>query len=518
MGTQNKILRENLTDLKIQNMRPEKRHVATNGKKVVTPLLAGERLEVWDNDVKQMYLRVSHTGRKTFLLLSRVKGSTKQSRYTLGQYLDPKAREAIPSAFNPIEETPFLTLAQARDKARTYLNMMRSGKTPLKGKDAKLDAVKKQEIAKRTENARLENSFSKVRDRFLAAKAPLPDGGDAPISKGKPKQGGKRLRHTTYGEYKRLLNEACLKDWAGAPIDSITRREIRVALETVEQEVSHIAAHKLFAVLRTLFNWAVKQDILETNPMAGMEPPEGAEARDRVLTDDELAVVYKCLDATGIFAAPYRLLALTGQRLKEITKLELNEVNSLDGDAPYIELSAARTKNKLPHVVPLAPMAVDLLRDALEKRIDAPSCSFVFTTNKKTPISGFSKCKKFLDAAIKNHMEELKKVARKNKDKKEMDRLNQMFATPWRIHDLRRTVVTGMNSAGILPHVVEAVVNHISGPAKAGVAGVYNKALYLPERRQVLCSWADHITRLTNPEAKPAKVVPLRTANTYKKK
>ena len=79
---------------------------------------------------------------------------------------------------------------------------------------------------------------------------------------------------------------------------------------------------------------------------------------------------------------------------------------------------------------------------------------------------------------------------------------------PWTLHDLRRTVVTGMNELGIAPHVVEAVVNHVSGRAKAGVAGVYNRAAYAIEKRTALQAWADHLDQVLGHDTR--KLIPLR--------
>ncbi len=80
----------------------------------------------------------------------------------------------------------------------------------------------------------------------------------------------------------------------------------------------------------------------------------------------------------------------------------------------------------------------------------------------------------------------------------------------WRLHDIRRTVVTGMNEKlRIEPHVVEAVVNHVSGAAKAGVAGVYNRAQYLEQRKAALQAWANHLMALVG-DAPEDNVVDLR--------
>jgi integrase len=165
------------------------------------------------------------------------------------------------------------------------------------------------------------------------------------------------------------------------------------------------------------------------------------------------------------FGAVLRLLLLTGCRLNEIARLQWEEVNGAT-----LEIPGSRTKNHLPFVIPLSPDAqsnlpreVNLKNFPREGRISA----FVFTTNGTTPISGWSKVKRRLDA--------------------------EMGSVPsWRIHDLRRTAATGMASVGIQPHIIEAVLNHVSG-AKAGVAGTYNRFAYAEEKREALTRWAAHI-------------------------
>lgn len=511
------IQRENLTDLKIKNLRAEtKAAAATGGKKAAAiPLAAGERLEVWDADVRQMYLRVSHTGVKTFFLFGRVKGSTKQNRYSLGQYVDAAvATTAAP--FDPMAETPFLTLAQAREKARAYLMLMKSGTDP---KAALADADEratqeaeraKQEAQRQREDAtaKLENAFAKVRERFLTAKKPL-DAKGSTADKGKSK-GGKRLKPNTYKEYCRVLRSEDFAAWDPKPVNEITRKDVRTAIQAIEDRISHITANKAFAFIRAFFNWAADLDLVEIAPTANMKPPEKAEARNRVLSDAELRVVWQSLAAADAFEAPYKLLALTGQRLKEITELRTSEIYDLDGDAPYIELPGDRAKNGLPHIIPLAPLAADVLRNALAKRVAPAACPYVFTTTGKTPISGYSKAKGYIDEAVAERVAKLINATVEAGDNAEAERLGKMFGAEWVLHDLRRTFVTGLNSKGVAPHVVEAIVNHISGAAKAGVAGVYNKALYLPERRAALNMWADHIAALLNPNRSGAKVIHMR--------
>jgi integrase len=138
------------------------------------------------------------------------------------------------------------------------------------------------------------------------------------------------------------------------------------------------------------------------------------------------------------------------------------------------EIPASRTKNKLPHVVLLSDPVIGIIQSqkALQEVIGKSGYVFTCTGN---PFSGWSRSKQRLDG--------------------------RAGIEPWRLHDLRRTMVTGMNEMGTQPHIVEAIVNHISGH-RSGVAGVYNRALYLEERRQPLDSWADHVVALLKTNAK----------------
>jgi integrase len=169
-------------------------------------------------------------------------------------------------------------------------------------------------------------------------------------------------------------------------------------------------------------------------------------------------------------------LLLTGCRLNEVAAMTRGE---LSDDGATWTIPSSRTKNKRAHVVPLPPLARAIIAGV--KPI-ASAASYVFTTNGRSAISGWSAIKKVLDAA--------------------------MGATsPWRLHDLRRTAATGMADIGIPPHIVEAALNHVSG-AKAGVAGTYNRAAYANEKRAALERWALHIERLVS-RGEPDKVVNL---------
>jgi integrase len=281
-----------------------------------------------------------------------------------------------------------------------------------------------------------------------------------------------------------LIPKGLAERWRDRPIAEIdghdihgiideTRRMGAPGLERRSDGETESRARAMFAVLSILFRWLVQRRRIDRNPCADVHRPAAASARDRVLSDTEIVNFWAAADSVGeLFGPLLKLLLLTGCRLNEVAgmgRIELSE------DGATWDIPGARTKNRRPHRVPLAPLAQKILADAAGKG------ELVFTTNGRTPVSGWSKLKKRLDAAMR--------------------------IPPWRLHDLRRTTATGMADIGIPPHIVEAALNHVSG-AKAGVAGTYNRAAYLPERKAALERWAKHVAGLVI--GKPASVVPIR--------
>jgi integrase len=192
--------------------------------------------------------------------------------------------------------------------------------------------------------------------------------------------------------------------------------------------------------------------------------------------------------ATGTLSEPFatvmRFLLLLGCRRDELAKLHLDEVSD---DLETLRIPSERTKNHRPFEVHLPPLAVQLL--ASVRRLDG--CCYVFSTNGRTPVSGWSKVKRRLDAAM------LQLAHQERGDAYQLE--------AWRIHDLRRTCATGMSAIGIAPHIVEACLNHVSGH-KAGVAGTYNRNTYEPEKRIAWARWATHVEGIVT--GKPTNVVP----------
>lgn len=263
----------------------------------------------------------------------------------------------------------------------------------------------------------------------------------------KPKSHTERLRHIT-------------RDWRifnDVPIQEIGRRQIAIRLGEIAECHGPVAANRSRSTLSAFFSWAMGEGLVEVNPIIGTNKQGEERARDRVLSWEEIVAVWSALGEDH-HASIVRLLLLTGQRRQEVAGMEWSEIHL---DEAMWKLPADRTKNGRPHEVPLSHQAIRIV-DHLERRTDRANV-FGFGVG---PFSGFSRCKARFDqrCGVRN----------------------------WTLHDLRRTVVTGMNELGIAPHVVEAVVNHVGGH-RAGVAGVYNRAKYADEKRIALQKWADHL-------------------------
>lgn len=270
-----------------------------------------------------------------------------------------------------------------------------------------------------------------------------------------------RLKPRSYEEVERHLS----KNWrcfATNPVGNIDRGQISLALEEMAQSHGPIAANRARASLSALFSFALSLGLVDQNPVVGTIRPGREIKRDHVIRDANLATIWQhCRDSD--YGRIIKLLLLTGQRRDEVGNMRWSE---LDLDNAMWTLPSSRTKNGRPHEVPLSVQSVTILRHAPRILVR----EYVFGVG-KSGFSGWSKSKASLDR-----------------------RLSQLAQSvpPWRVHDLRRTAATGMASLGVAPHVVEAVLNHVSG-ARAGVAGIYNRATYRDEKRDGLDRWGARI-------------------------
>jgi integrase len=269
-------------------------------------------------------------------------------------------------------------------------------------------------------------------------------------------------RPRTLVETKRALN----RHWQplhDLPAATVSRRDVSARLLELSRTSGTVGANRARANLSAAFVWAMKAGLVDHNPVVGTIKGEET-SRERVLTPAELSAIWSATADLNGYDAIVRLLMLTGARKSEVGGMAHAE---LDRDRALWTLAGERTKNGLPHEVPLSRQALAIVGEFPE----LPGRPYLFGRGGRSPFSGWSRSKERLDA-----------------------RIAEQRGAPlpaWTIHDLRRSAVTIMAEEAIAPpHIIEAVVGHVSGH-KNGVAGVYNRAAYRIEKAVALERWGD---------------------------
>jgi integrase len=273
-----------------------------------------------------------------------------------------------------------------------------------------------------------------------------------------------QAKNKTVAEVERTVARELLPTWGHRAVSDITRRDIRDLIDGIADRGAPIMALRVHAYVHRFFRWCVGRDIIETNPATDLPKPASAKQRDRVLSDEELTAVWKAAGELGWpFGVAIRLLILTGARRNEIGQLKWSEIK---GDV--IALDGARTKNAEPHTIPLSNAASTILHCVPRIANSEP----IFTTNGTTSISAWSRAKRNLDdlSGVKD----------------------------WRIHDLRRTVATGLQKLGVNLQTIEAVLGHTSG-SRSGVVGVYQRHSFDAEKRAALDAWGTYVMAVVQP-------------------
>lgn len=405
---------------------------------------------IWDHGgketVKGFGLKVTPAGSKVYVFQYRI--------------ARPGEAQRTPAARWTIGRHGKLTPDQARKEAKRLAALVAQGIDPREQQAAQF-AAKDEAARHAAEQARLEAelAFNRMADLWLVHYEQ------------------EKERRPSSVRLARLVVEKHLKPaLANKPLPSIARTDIQSIIDAIPPRQKAMR-RAVFAYASVLFGWAVKRGNMSANPLASMEKPEAPKARDRVLSDAELAAVWAATAELGDpFQAFFRLLILTGQRRSEVAGIQWAE---LDRATATWTLPSTRAKNEAAQIVPLSLGAVAEL-DRLANGEAWPKAGLALTTTGKTPISGISKAKAALDSAITTH---------RNGD-----------ALPnWRIHDLRRTLATGLQRLGVRFEVTEAVLNHVSG-ARAGVAGIYQRHDWKAEKRTALDAWARHVEALLMPK------------------
>jgi integrase len=258
------------------------------------------------------------------------------------------------------------------------------------------------------------------------------------------------------GEISRLLRREVGRPWAGRSIHEITKRNVVEVVTAIEQRGAPVGANKALKSIKTFLRWCVGRAVLDQSPAEGVPLPTKEVTRDRVLDDEELArIILTARQIGGPYGGIVEFLALTGQRREEVARLQW--------ESRIWTIPKSRTKNAKAHVVHLSEQAL-----AAVKRADQRG-PLVFSLLGTKPFQEFSRAKR------------------------ELDQLSEV--TGWRLHDLRRTCVSGMARLGVAPHVADKILNHQSGTI-SGVAAVYQRHQFLAERRAALDQWGAHVSQL----------------------
>jgi integrase len=268
---------------------------------------------------------------------------------------------------------------------------------------------------------------------------------------------GKR-RERTLLEIRRHL-ERNLAPLHRLHIKKIDRRRVADELARLTVENGAVQSNRTRSSLSAFLNWCVGEGYIDVN-MAIQTNKHEEIARNRVLSDAELKTIWTALPERSDYRDLIRLLILTGQRLREIANLSWSEV---DFAKAIITLPPSRTKNNREHIVPLSPPVLEILkqRERDERELVFGSGGHGF--------SGFSKAKRLLDERAK-------------------------LKAPWVVHDIRRSVATGLAKL-VQPHIVECVLGHVGG-FRAGIASTYNLHAYEDEKRNALNLWGRHVKTL----------------------
>jgi integrase len=381
------------------------------------------RAEIPDGLIPGLYLVCQSSGVKSWAVRYRIGGRPR--KLTLGRY-------------------PAIDLANARELARRTLVSVASGRDP---------------ASEKAEARRVAGELAgPSRDRFDSAAALFIE-----------RYAKANTKEQTWRESKRLLATHVLPLWGSRRVQEIARRDVVELMDAIVDRGAPVSANRTLAVIRRMFGWLVERGVIVSNPCTDVRAPTAEKSRDRVLSDDELrAVLQACDRLNEPFGALIRLLALTAQRRDEVGQMTWREV---DLDTRLWVIPKERAKNGIAHEVPLSEPAVRVLAGV--HRISG-SRGLVFTTTGETPVSGFSKIKKRLDAALPD-------------------------APPWVLHDLRRTAASGMARLGVNLPVIEKVLNHTSG-SFGGVAGVYQRHQFADEKRAALDAWAAHVEAIVGKE------------------
>jgi integrase len=414
-------LKRNLTDRYLRSLK--------GGKE-------GKPYDIRDSEIRGLRVRVMPSGERTFVLLARFQHGADPTRRALGAY-------------------PAVSLAEAREKARKWRELIKRG----------IDPAQEEERERAAELRKQKTTFAAVAEDFIREKLPNE-------SKGR--------------EVERDIRRVFIPVWGKRPAVDITALDVRTIIKRVRDEGKIYQAHNLLGYARRLYNWSIGQHCygIETSPCDRLNPEDivgEKRARTRILSDAELRAAWMAADGLGYPYAPlFKLLMLTGARRSEVAEAQWREV---DLAKKIWTIPAERMKADAAHVVPLSNDALAVLQSL--PRFERGDYLFSTTFGAK-PVNSFHKAKIKLDGAMLKLLGDLSDFV---------------------VHDIRRTVRTGLSA---IPNISDLVRELVIGHTKPGLHKVYDQHTYLNEKRVALDAWAARLRSIVEPP--PANVVELARA------
>jgi integrase len=338
---------------------------------------------------------------------------------------------------------PVLTLEQARIKAAHWRDLITKG----------VDPAVEEERARLAEQRKRANTFAAVAEDFIRDKVST-----------------ERAGRAVTGDLRREF----MSVWGNRAIAEITPRDVRAIIKAVKDRGAPYQAHNLLVLARRLFSWAIDQHVygLETSPCDRLKPkaiigPKAA--RTRIFTDREWRAFWNATEAMLYPYGPlFRVLALTGQRRSEVAEARWRE---FDLAAKLWTIPPQRMKADAAHVVPLTVPVLAILESL--PRFDGGDYLFTSTGGGK-PISGFNRAKRALDSKMMAALGEL---------------------PPFVLHDIRRSVRTGLSALPVPDLIRELVIGH----TKPGLHKIYDQHAYTEEKRHALELWATRLQSIVKP-------------------
>jgi integrase len=427
---------EALTDLRVKAAKPPATGI----------------LELWDSKCVGLCLRIMASGVRSWSFRYRPRGGGGFRRVTFGKY-------------------PALTLSEARERGDTLRLAVRAGSDPQH--DTQMQVSKR-----RDEEQRQTLTFNEIADLYIERYA--------------------KQRKASWANDAGYLRRHCRPEWGNYPAHSITKQDAARLVGDIKQRTP-IGANRTRSVLAKVFAWAIDEGYFAANPMTGVKKPhrEG-KGRDRVLTDDELRVLWRALETGGLAdgtLAALQVLALLGQRPGEVAGMHRSEINNLEREAEARwEIPPERMKGRRPHVVPLPPMAREIILRQVKRKDEGEGFVFASRFNEKQRLARHS-----LSQAMRRVIAALEA---KGADAETVKRLQAKPPTP---HDLRRTLATRLAELGFPREDRLAIIAHTWGDVHEAHYDRYER---LREKRVALETWERHVAGVLGRGGHRTTVVP----------